>query len=90
MTALTQTLTARGTLGWRHAFGDVTPVATLAFQSGSPFALAGSAIARDALVAEAGLDLAVSANASLRISWSGQFADRSHNNMVKGSFSWRF
>ncbi|WP_156433482.1 autotransporter-associated beta strand repeat-containing protein, partial [Bradyrhizobium retamae] len=89
-TALTQTLTARGTLGWRHAFGDVTPLATLAFQSGSPFALAGSPIARDALVAEAGLDYAVGANASLGISWAGQFADRSHNNMVKGSFSWRF
>lgn len=89
-TALTQTLTARGTLGWRHAFGDVTPLATLAFQSGSPFALAGSPIARDALVAEAGLDLAVAPNASLGISWSGQFADQSHNNMVKGSFSWRF
>lgn len=89
-TALTETLTARGTLGWRHALGDVTPVATLAFQSGSPFALAGSPIARDALVAEAGLDLAVAADAFLGVSWSGQFADRSHNNMVKGSFSWRF
>ena len=26
-TALTNTLTARGTLSWRHALGDVTPVA---------------------------------------------------------------
>lgn len=58
-TALTQTLTARGTLGWRHALGDVTPVAALAFQSGgAQFALARSPIARDALVAEVGLDLA--------------------------------
>lgn len=89
-TALTQTLTARGTLGWRHAFGDVTPIATLAFQPGSPFALAGSPIARDALVAEAGLDLAVTPNAFVGVSWAGQFADRSHNNMVKGNLSWRF
>ena len=56
------TLTARGTLGWRHALGDVTPVAALAFQSGgAAFAFAGSPIARDALVAEAGLDLVVAA-----------------------------
>ncbi|MBR0875614.1 autotransporter domain-containing protein, partial [Bradyrhizobium tropiciagri] len=89
-TALTQTLTARGTLGWRHALGDVTPIAALAFQSGSAFALAGSPIARDALVAEAGLDLAVAPNASVGVSWAGQFADQSHNNMVKGNFSWRF
>ncbi|MDI1267109.1 MAG: autotransporter domain-containing protein [bacterium] len=59
-TALTSTLTARGTLAWRHALGDITPVAALAFQSGgAAFALAGSPIAGDALVAEAGLDLAV-------------------------------
>jgi hypothetical protein len=39
---------------------------------------------------EAGLDLAVAANASLGVSWSGQFADQSHSNAVKGNFSWRF
>ncbi|MBO4224288.1 autotransporter-associated beta strand repeat-containing protein [Bradyrhizobium neotropicale] len=89
-TALTQTLTARGTLGWRHALGDVTPLAVLAFQSGSTFALAGSPIARDALVAEAGLDLAVASNAFLGVFWSGQFSDQSHTNTIKGNFSWRF
>jgi outer membrane autotransporter protein len=90
-TQLTGTLTARGTLGWRHALGDITPLAALAFQSGgAAFALAGSPIARDALVAEAGLDFAVAANASLGISWTGQFADQSHDNAVKGNFVWRF
>jgi outer membrane autotransporter protein len=89
--ALTSALTARSTLGWRHAFGDVTPAAVLAFQpGGAAFTLAGTPIARDALVAEAGLDLAVAANASLGVSWSGQFADQSHSNAVKGNFSWRF
>jgi len=78
-------------LGRRHALGDITPVAALAFQAGSPaFTLAGSPIARDALVTEAGLDLAVSANIFLGFSWSGQFADRSYNNTVKGNFGWRF
>ncbi len=90
-TALTDTLTARGMLGWRHALGDITPVAALAFQSGgAAFALAGSPIARDALVAEAGLDFAVAPNASLGVSWTGQFADQSHDNAVKGNFVWRF
>ncbi len=89
--ALTDALRARGTLGWRHAFGDITPVAVLAFQSGgAAFALAGSPIARDALVAEAGLDLAVAPNASLGISWTGQFADKVHDNTVKGNFTLRF
>ena len=89
--ALTSALTARGTLGWRHALGDITPEAALAFQpGGAAFTLAGAPIARDALVAEAGLDLAVAANASLGVSWSGQFADQSRSNAVKGNFSWRF
>jgi outer membrane autotransporter protein len=90
-TALTAALTARSTLGWRHALGDITPEAILAFQpGGAAFTLAGTPIARDALVAEAGLDLVVAANASLGVSWSGQFADQSHSNAVKGNFSWRF
>ena len=90
-TALTSTLTGRGTLGWRHALGGITPVAALAFQSGgAAFALAGSPIARDALVAEAGLDFAVAANISLGVSWTGQFADKAYDNTVKGNFTWRF
>ena len=90
-TQLTGTLTARGMLGWRHALGDITPLAALAFQSGgAAFALAGSPIARDALVAEAGLDLAIAPNASLGFSWTGQFAGQSHDNAVKGNLVWRF
>ncbi len=39
---LTEGLTARGTLGWRHAFGDLTPEVSLAFNTGEPaFGLAG-------------------------------------------------
>jgi outer membrane autotransporter protein len=89
--ALTDTLTARGTLAWRHAFGDVTPLAALAFQSGGAgFALAGSPIARDALVAAAGFDLAIAANASLGVAWTGQFANGSHDNTLKGNLRWSF
>lgn len=78
-------------LGWRHAFGDVTPQAALAFQSGgAALTLAGSPIARDALVSEAGLDLAVTGNASLGVSWTGQYASRSRDSTVKGNFVWRF
>jgi hypothetical protein len=40
-------------------------------------------IARDALVAEAGLDVAIAPNASLGVSWTGQFADQSHDNAAK-------
>ena len=53
-------LFARGMLGWRHVFGDVTPTSTLAFASAPsiPFAVAGAPIARDALAVEAGVRMA--------------------------------
>jgi len=76
---------------WRHALGDITPIAALAFQSGgAAFALAGSPIARDALVSKAGLAFAVAPNASLGISWTNQFADQSYDNTRKGNFARNF
>ncbi|MER9328684.1 autotransporter domain-containing protein [Mesorhizobium sp. M0488] len=65
--------TARGMLGWRHAFGDATPTSTFAFAGGDLFTIAGVPVARDAAVVEAGLDLNMSANATLGLSYTGQF-----------------
>ncbi|RUX24617.1 autotransporter outer membrane beta-barrel domain-containing protein [Mesorhizobium sp. M7A.F.Ca.US.011.01.1.1] len=65
--------TARGMLGWRHAFGDVTPTSSFAFAGGDQFSIAGVPIARDSAVVEAGLDFNMSANATLGVSYSGQF-----------------
>jgi subtilase-type serine protease len=51
-------LIPRASLAWQHAFDSVTPNAVLAFQTApaTPFAISGVPIARDALLAEAGLD----------------------------------
>jgi outer membrane autotransporter protein len=43
-----------GMLGWRHAFGDTTPLSRLAFAGGDSFAIAGVPIGEDAAVIEAG------------------------------------
>jgi outer membrane autotransporter protein len=84
-------LNLRGTLGWQHTFGDVTPQALLAFRDGgTPFSIAGVPIARDALLAEAGLGVDLTRNASLGVSYSGQVARGAHDHAAKGSFSWRF
>ncbi len=89
--AMTSLFTARGSLGWQHALGDVVPMATLAFQSGgTPFALAGTPIARDALVAELGADLAIAPNAAIGVAWNGQFGNGDTANAVKGYLNWRF
>ena len=66
--------TARGSLGWRHAFGDVTPASTLSFAGGSFFDIAGVPLAKDAAVVDVGLDLNLASNMVLGVSYGGQFA----------------
>ncbi|MBF9234112.1 autotransporter outer membrane beta-barrel domain-containing protein [Microvirga alba] len=87
----TTALALRGTLGWRHAFGDATPASLLAFRNGIlPFSMTGTPIARDALIAEAALDLNIGASTTLGISYSGQLSGKTQDQTVKGEFSWRF
>ena len=85
-------LTARGMLGWRHVFGDVTPSSTLAFASApSPsFAIAGAPIARDALALEAGFDWRLTPTATIGVFYSGALAARDEDNAVKGRFEVAF
>ncbi|WP_043611084.1 autotransporter domain-containing protein [Ensifer sp. ZNC0028] len=68
-------VSASGMLGWRHAEGDLSPSARLAFAGGSPFTIAGVPIARDALVVEAGISARLSQSARLAITYLGEFGD---------------
>ena len=79
------------TLGWRHAYGDVVPSVLLAFQGGAQsFSASGVPIDRDAFVAEAGLNYAVSSAFSVGLSYSGQFGQRATDNAFKGNVNLRF
>jgi outer membrane autotransporter protein len=80
---------AEGTLGWRHAFGD-TPKSILSFTGGSPFTIAGVPIAKDAAVFDAGLDVSLSPNATLGVSYGGQFGSDVTDQSVKANFSLKF
>lgn len=83
--------TASGMLGWRHAFGETTPLAMHAFAAGSdPFVIGGVPISGDTAVIEAGLDLGVADNASLNLSYSGQLASDVQDHGVKANLSVRF
>ncbi|MCJ2089588.1 autotransporter-associated beta strand repeat-containing protein [Methylobacterium sp. E-005] len=82
---------ARGLLGYRRAFGDVVPQALLAFGGGEQaFLTAGVPIARDALVASAGLDVQVAANVTLGLNYTGQVGARAQDHAVKGAFNYRW
>jgi len=83
-------LTLRGALAWRHAFGDVDPMATLAFSGSNAFTVAGLPIARDTALVEAGLDLAIGRSATLGVSYNGQLADDAQDHAFKGVLAVRF
>ncbi|WP_029005055.1 autotransporter domain-containing protein [Azorhizobium doebereinerae] len=81
-------LTARGSLAWQHAFGDLTPDATLAFVSGStPFTIAGAPIGQNAALVGAALDYRATANVVLGISYAGAISDQGQDNALSGRLS---
>ena len=89
--ALPGNFTARATLGWQHAFGDLSPITTLAFQpAGAAFGLAGSPIARNALVTELAVDYAIGPTASIGLTYAGQYSGSASENSAKADFTLRF
>jgi subtilase-type serine protease len=86
----TTTLTARGMLGWNHAFGDVTPERQLAFAGGSPFAIEGLPIAKNAFAVEAGFDVGIGKRTTLGLSYTGQFSGDTRDNAVKANLAVKF
>ena len=82
--------TWKGSLGWRHAFGDVTPLATFAFAGGSPFTVAGVPIARDAAAIDAGFNVAIARGVTFGIAYTGQLAQGFQDNGIKADLDWKF
>ncbi|NWC92605.1 MULTISPECIES: autotransporter domain-containing protein [unclassified Pseudomonas] len=89
-TALQLQAHLHGTVGVRHAFGDVTPETTMAFEGSQPFTVAGAPIARNAGVTELGADVTVSKNTTVGISYSGQFGAGYRQNSGNVNTNWRF
>ncbi|RDJ21237.1 autotransporter outer membrane beta-barrel domain-containing protein, partial [Bosea caraganae] len=56
----------------------------------NPFSVAGIPVARNAALVEAGLDLAISRNATLGLSYAGQLASDVQDHAFKGNLEVRF
>ncbi|NNY87193.1 autotransporter domain-containing protein [Roseobacter sp. HKCCD7577] len=65
---------ATGMLGWRHAFGDTDPLQSASLL-GNAFDVQGMPVARNELMIEAGLDIALSGSSTFNVSYSGRLAD---------------
>ena len=84
------TATAKGMVGWRHAFGDTDALSTLRFAGGNAFTVAGVPLARDTAVLEAGLDFALTPAATLGVAYSGQFGSGLADQSLKASVNVKF
>lgn len=82
--------TARVGLGWRHAYGDTTPLASVAFTGGGAFGISGLPLDEDAAVLEAGLDFALSPMSTLGISYEGQIGSEAQSHTARLNFAISF
>ncbi|MFJ4345302.1 autotransporter domain-containing protein [Pseudomonas sp. NPDC089401] len=84
-------LTPRATLGWRHTYGSVDTRTRQAFiAGGDAFSVEGSAIDRDSLLVEAGLDLGLSARQTIGVGYSGELGSNSRNHAIVGQWQMKF
>lgn len=79
-----------GSVGWRHAFGDVDPAARMAFAGSDGYAVAGTPIAENSLRVEAGVSAQLTGNADLSVSYGGQFGDGVTDNAANLRLNFRF
>ena len=80
----------RGMLGWRHAYGDVTPEASLAFSGMGDFEISGLPIARDAALLEAGLDVDLTPATTFGLTYQGQIASDIQDHGFRADLTVRF
>ncbi|WP_126699917.1 autotransporter domain-containing protein [Aquibium carbonis] len=79
-----------GMLGWRHGFGDLTPMSTASFAGGSAFAVEGAPLSKNLAVVGAGVAVDFSASSSLSVDYRGAFGENSTDNGGEARFILRF
>lgn len=77
--------TLRGLVGWRRAYGDITPQSNVSFQGGDVFTLSGVPLGKDAVVIGAGLDLHVTSRVTASVAIDGQFGSGVTDRTVSAS-----
>lgn len=80
----------RGSIGWRHAFGDTQPMTVAALAGGETFSVMGAPVADDAALIELGFDLHLADDAVFTLSYGGQIASDATDQTVKLSINARF
>ncbi|UXN63233.1 autotransporter domain-containing protein [Phyllobacterium sp. A18/5-2] len=82
--------TMRGMIGWRHAYGDITPLSRLAFTGMNAFEISGLPIARDAALLEVGFDVDLASATTFSLYYQGQVASEVQDHGVRADLTVRF
>jgi outer membrane autotransporter protein len=74
----------RGTVGWRHGWGDLEPVGRHAFAGGTPFTVLGTAGSGDAGVFNAEARFRLSSSATLSVGYDGVLGSGTADHAITG------
>lgn len=83
-------MSAKATVGWRYAVGDVRPTVTQSFAGGAAFDISGAPIARNQAVVDVGVGARITRNTTVSLSYNGQFASGVTDQGVLGSVNIAF
>ena len=76
-------LTPRLSAAWRHTYGNLDSSVRQSFLSGgSAFSVEGSALDRDSLLLQTGLDLGISPGQSVGLGYSGEYGSHAQNHAL--------
>jgi len=82
------TLSQAVRVGWQHAYNGINPEATFEFVSGGQsFDILGAPLARDAGVADAGVNMDLK-HWQFRLAYNGEFSNALYDNGVTGTVTW--
>jgi outer membrane autotransporter protein len=76
----------RGTVGWRHALGDLDPVGRHAFAGGTPFTVLGTAGSKDAGALNVEARYRLSPNVTLSVGYDGVLGAGNADHAITGAF----
>ena len=85
------TVIPHASLAWQYAFGDTTPEQALAFAStGIGMGIGGVPLAQNSALVEVGADAVIAQDATLGISYIGQYSGDFTDTGLRGRFNWKF
>ena len=80
----------KGTVGWRHAWGDVTQSTTMAFAGSSSFTVAGTPLARNTALLGLQAEVELSRRAALELGYQGEYGSGTRDHAVNVKMRWAY